>query len=77
MALTKRQITKAYRLYSLAVVANRDLSRTENEDEDAVAQAAIDKARTDLERRTTQQSRRFAQFRCFRVAKHRVTAVQS
>ena len=50
MSLTKRQITKASRLYSLAVVANCDLGGAFGDDEDAVAQAAIEKARADLDR---------------------------
>ncbi|WP_080423745.1 hypothetical protein [Burkholderia ubonensis] len=44
MALTKRQLDRAARLYGLAVLSNQDTGGAESDDEAAVMERAIDAA---------------------------------
>jgi hypothetical protein len=50
MALTKRSLEKAARLYALAVVANQDAGVSSSDEEAAVMQRAIDASADSLRR---------------------------
>lgn len=50
MALTKRQVAKAAKVYSLVVLANGDAAGADDDDQAAVMIAAAAKARSDLDR---------------------------